>query len=92
MVAINVCILAAVAVIVFCAILPTTETLFGGAKFPVAMAVTLLGVLGLLKEYSQQRTSLIDTILVPYQALFISVIAFFIVAHVIRWWSKTLVG
>lgn len=82
------CIIAALAVIVFYAVAASTKTLFGNATYPLAAAATLLGIIGLFQGSPPQKTSWIAAILIPYEALFISVVCFVVVLFCIRVWNK----
>ena len=86
--ALYICVLLALFTIVFCAISQSIETLFGNARYPLAAAATFLGLFGLLKAGPPAGNLWIDLVLIPYQALFVSIVCLVIFAAGIRLWSK----
>ena len=85
---VNLCVLAALAVVVFCALATAIKKSFGSVTYPIAGSVTLLGFIGLLRDNLGQRNEWISTILIPYQALFISVLCLTVMLLCIRIWNK----
>ena len=90
--ALSICVLLALFTIVFFAVSQSIETIFGNARYPLAAAVTFLGLLGLLKAGPPDGNLWIDLVLIPYQALFASIVCLVIFAAGISLWSKISAG